>query len=241
MRRQWIAFSLSWHGIDLPNYADLSFWNNLCWNPWRELSRNNLWWHFWQNIDRNGKTLLIRSRPQISPWAWIVSAKSDENRRMAKKISAWSKMDKEGTSGSGSGTGKMDHSGDFYSVVRTISLLVQWSEGPYIPLNCAIERAIAKQGINLIAKYKSQWLPESFDPETYLCFSFVFCCRIEIPGLATTYPIARLRVGSGGGRWVPLVRGWEQPRNGPIRYNPMDIHPITHFHPQPVPHPRKFE
>ena len=147
-------------------------------------------------------------------------------------------MDKEGTSGSG--TGKMDHSGDFYSVVRTISLLVQWSEGPYIPLNCAIERAIAKQGINLIAKYKSQWLPESFDPETYLCFSFVFCCRIEISGLATTYPIARLRVGSGGGRWVPLVRGWEQPRNGPIRYNPMDIHPITHFHPQPVPHPRKF-
>ena len=54
-----------------------------------------------------------------------MSAKSDENRRIAKKISAWSKMDKEGTSASGSGTEKMDHSGDFYSVVRTISLLVQ--------------------------------------------------------------------------------------------------------------------
>ena len=151
MRRQWIAFSLSWHGIDLPNYADLSFWNNLCWNPWRELSRNNLWWHFWQNIDRNGKTLLIRSRPQISPWAWIVSAKFDENRRLAKKYQLglkWIKREPVALR---------------KWIIREIFTLwcaqypylynVQWGEGSYIPLNCAIKRAIAKQGINLIAKY----------------------------------------------------------------------------------------
>ena len=49
-----------------------------------------------------------------------MSAKSDENRRIAKKISAWSKMDKEGTTASG--TEKMDHSGDFYSVVLTCTM-----------------------------------------------------------------------------------------------------------------------
>ena len=138
-------------------------------------------------------------------------------------------MDKEGTSGSG--TGKMDHSGDFYSVVRTISFLVQWSEGPYIPLNCAIERAIAKQGINLIAKYKSQWLPESFDPETYLCFSFVFCCRIEIPGLATTSPIARLRVGSGGGEMGAISAGVGATQERPNTLQPHGHSPHHTFSP----------
>ena len=61
--------------------------------------------------------------------------------------------------------------------------------------------------------------------------SFVVGLRIEIPGLATTSPIARLRVGSGGGEMGAISAGVGATQERPYTLQPHGHSPHHTFSP----------